>query len=112
MTVSRFPALRAAGTPPGGFLHTDLYSRAGDLVILLLSAPGDRLNVPPFGDLWLDPYGIFFVDLSVQGPTEHRVLDIPIAPFATVGLPIAVQGLSGASLGLVILSTPSVVVLH
>jgi hypothetical protein len=90
---------------------TNLFSPAGELVILILSAPSSPAPVPPFGLLWPDPLGIFFVAVGIQGPGQIWTVSVPIAPFATRGRPIGVQGLSGPGLN-VILSTPAVVVLH
>jgi hypothetical protein len=111
VTVQRVPALNGRGAPPGGSVTATLYSPVGDLVIFLASRPAPPVVVPPFGELWLDPLGIFYVDVAFQGASEHWNVSMPIAPFATHGLPIALQGLSGPGLD-VRLTNPVVVVLH
>jgi hypothetical protein len=110
VTTARVPTLTAAGAPPGGSVTTSLFSPANDLVLVLASRPMLPLLAPPFGELWLDPLGIFYVAAAYQGAVERWDHSFPIATNATRGLPIALQGASGTGLDLH-LTTPCVVVL-
>src|SRR5262249_16953345 len=110
-TFVRRAALDASGAAPGQSIPVTIYSPDGDLVILLVSWPDYPFPLPPFGTLWLDPTGIFYVAGGYQDQTEHWQPSVSVPSFAPRGLAVALQGLSGPGLD-IRLGNPAVVVLH
>src|SRR6187549_179357 len=61
-TVTRtwLPALTATGAAPGNNVASDLFSPAGDVVLMLLSLAADEIALGGTDSLWIDPT-LFFV---------------------------------------------------
>ena len=109
----RLPALKATGAPPGSTVTTDVYSKAGDTVLLFASLPGDR-TAPVFGDVWLDERFLLLLDTGVQPASQHRVYQGWLPSAASLrGLPLAFQALSGPTTApFPTASNPAIVVAH
>jgi hypothetical protein len=110
LTMRRLSAIIAAlGAPPGGVAFVAVHSPADDLVFLFAGGASGRVSVPPLGDLWLDPRRAFLAAVARQGPVERVLFVIPVPQSAPRGLPVAFQAVTGK--GVVVLSTPAVMVL-
>ena len=77
VTMQRIPALRIQPVAPGNDLAVDLYSPAGDLVILFASLPGD-LSFVAGGLSGLDATSTLLIAFATQGPSEHWSFTLPI----------------------------------
>ena len=105
------PSLRASGSWPGSYVSAEVVANPGDLAVFLASAPAAPVQAPPFGELWLDPPGIFFVTGGILGATGRLPVLMPIDHAATLGLAVCLQAVAGPGLDLT-LSNPAVVLLQ
>jgi hypothetical protein len=103
------PSLSAQGAAPGGWVHVDLFSAPGDVVVLAVGTPGSPTLLPGLGELWLDPArGIVIAAAGVQDQTARFRLAVPV-PLSVqlLGAAFSWQGLSAPPAGPARLSNPA-----
>lgn len=95
ITIQRVPYLRVITASAGLPLTVALTSPVGDTVAALIGLPGRAMVLPPFGTLWIDPFGPVVAFSSVQSAAGTWNVPLPSLPASARGLTLATQGLSG-----------------
>ena len=97
VTTRPVPSLRGIGVAIGNVVNLDLFSPAGDIVLLLLGLPGPELVVPELGgSAFLDPLSLSVPAVGVQGPGGHFLFPLAVPPDPNlVGVACVWQAVSG-----------------